>query len=108
MLPSDSYPLTSFKAGQPIMKPALMRVTYIYERQSGQIFNIFRDQHIDDRADRGSSMSTVNPNTKFTVYGTPLRISSTVGLTWTFRDEQALLLKRMTLPRLSLRKKGLC
>ena len=44
-------------------------------------------RRIDDHADRGSSMSTIDLDTKFTVYGTPLRISSTVGLTYIFRDE---------------------
>jgi len=53
-----------------------------------------------------SSITTVDPNPKFTVYGTPLRISSTFGLSCTFRgDEQALLSKRVALhvdARLSL------
>ena len=47
MLPSDSYPLTSFKAGQPILKPALMRVTYIYETPEWTNF-----QHISRSAHR--------------------------------------------------------
>ena len=77
MLRLDSQPLTRFKAGQPISK----RVTY--ETPEWTNFKIFRDRHIDDHADRGSSMSTVNPTPKFTVYGTLPRISSTVGLTCT-------------------------
>ena len=65
-------------------------------------FKIFRDRYIDDRADRGSSMSTISPNAKFMVYGTPL--ATYFFNSWPY-------LKRVALhvgASLSLRMKALC